>query len=219
MSDSDDDSPQLSAHTLAALREFYQDQEQRTRHEESVTNALGSEDVFKTDLQENWQLSQFWYDDDSAVRLAEAALDAAGRNGRIVCISAPTTYKKIKQLDKNNCDVKCLEYDERFKIFGEDFVFYDYRDPLNLPKIWKNTFDVVLVDPPFLSDECLCKTAVTVKFLAKDKIILCTGAVMEELALKLLQVKPCKFQPRHANGLQNQFACFTNFESNHLDTS
>ena len=34
---------------------------------------------------------------------------------------------------------------------------------------------MVFADPPFLSDECLTKTAVTVKFMAKEKIILCTG--------------------------------------------
>jgi EEF1A lysine methyltransferase 1 len=38
-------------------------------------------------------------------------------------------------------------------------------------------FEVVLVDPPYLSDECLTKTAMTIRKLATDKIILCTGIV------------------------------------------
>jgi len=86
------------------------------------------------------------------------------------------------------CTVKCLEFDTRFNVFGEDFQFYDYfnvfgedfqfydyKEPLNLPLEWKQSFDVVIADPPFLSEECLCKTAVTAKFLAKDKVIVCTG--------------------------------------------
>ena len=60
-------------------------------------------------------------------------------------------------------------------MFGEDFQFYDYKEPLDLPLDLKQSFDIVIADPPFLSEECLCKTAVTVKFLAKEKILLCTG--------------------------------------------
>lgn len=41
----------------------------------------------------------------------------------------------------------------------------------------RENFDVVFADPPFLSEECLTKTAVTVKFLAKDKIVLCSGTL------------------------------------------
>ena len=71
--------------------------------------------------------------------------------------------------------VVLLEYDKRFSGFGEDFIFYDYKNPLGIPRHLASGFDLVFADPPFLSDECLTKTAVTVKFMAKEKIILCTG--------------------------------------------
>ena len=32
-----------------------------------------------------------------------------------------------------------------------------------------------MADPPYLTEECLSKTVQTIKYLAKDKIILCTG--------------------------------------------
>ena len=90
-------------------------------------------------------------------------------------MSSPTAYKKIKTMCPAEVTVKCLEYDTRFSMFGEDFLFYDYKEPLNLPLEWKHSFDVVIADPPFLSEECLCKMAVTAKFLSKEKIVLCTG--------------------------------------------
>ena len=55
-------------------------------------------------------------------------------------------------------------------------MFYDYAKPLSLPeKLAKHSFDMVVADPPFLSEECLRKTLETVSFLARGKIILCTG--------------------------------------------
>ena len=105
-----------------------------------------------------------------------------------------------------------LEYDKRFAVFGEDFVFYDYKNPLAVPREMGSAFDVVLADPPFLADECLTKTAVTVKFMAKNQIILCTGAVMEDMAKRLLNLNKCQFVPGHRNNLANEFRCYTNYD-------
>jgi len=74
-----------------------------------------------------------------------------------------------------NCTVVCLEYDRRFSVFGDSFIFYDYNEPLALPTELKESFDLVVADPPFLSEECLQKTAQTVHFLTRRKILLCTG--------------------------------------------
>lgn len=71
--------------------------------------------------------------------------------------------------------VTLFEYDERFKVFGSDFIPYNYKFPLDIARDMSNSYDLVIADPPFLSDECLTKTAVTIKFLAKKNIVLCTG--------------------------------------------
>lgn len=68
-----------------------------------------------------------------------------------------------------------LEYDPRFTVFGSDFIPYDYKFPLNVPRDLYNIFDLVIADPPFLSNECLTKMAVTMKLLSKKKMVLCTG--------------------------------------------
>ena len=69
----------------------------------------------------------------------------------------------------------CLEYDDRFRVYGEDFIFYDYNHPLKLDADLKGSFDIVIADPPFLAEDCLTQTALTIRYLAKDKVILCTG--------------------------------------------
>ena len=51
MSDSDDDSPQLSAHTLAALQEFYSEQKEL---EDKIQTAQETGDVKDIELREDW---------------------------------------------------------------------------------------------------------------------------------------------------------------------
>ena len=82
--------------------------------------------------------------------------------------------------------MKLLEYDKRFATVAEkDFVYNDYNSPMTFGQIvageseacLRDSFDVVIADPPFLSEECLTKTSVTVKYLAKKeaKLLVCTG--------------------------------------------
>uniref|UniRef100_A0A8C6UMH5 EEF1A lysine methyltransferase 1 n=1 Tax=Neogobius melanostomus TaxID=47308 RepID=A0A8C6UMH5_9GOBI len=212
MSDSDDDVPTLSAHTLAALQEFYTEnlalQSPSTEPEEQFS--VGA-------IEEDWGLSQFWYSEDTARRLAEELVREAGDGGRIACVSAPSVYQKLKQgvvPGSEHVSVMVLEYDRRFASYGDDFIFYDYNQPLALPPhIQPHSFDAVLADPPYLSHECLGKVAQTVRFLSKGKVLLCTGAVMQSSAKELLEVNICGFLPQHQRNLSNDFRCYTNYPS------
>ncbi|KAJ6662275.1 hypothetical protein lerEdw1_012438 [Lerista edwardsae] len=207
MSDSDDDVPQLSSETLAALQEFYT--EQREREDTKTTERFNNN--FLGLIEENWQLSQFWYDKETAVCLANEAVRGGGR---IACVSAPSIYQQLKVQNSKDFSACILEYDQRFSVYGPEYIFYDYNSPLNLPaNLVANSFDIVLADPPYLSEECLRKTAETIKYLTKGKILLCTGAIMEEQAAKYLGVKMCKFIPRHTRNLANEFRCYVNYDS------
>ncbi|KAL6268826.1 hypothetical protein P5V15_001950 [Pogonomyrmex californicus] len=208
MSDSDDDPPRLSSSTLAALEEFLKEKEER---ENLLKSRISKEDqIPSTPFDEDWQLSQFWYNDETIEAFVKGALNSTPVNGKIALVSCPTLYAKLKK----ECDerqITLFEYDSRFKIFGTGFVPYDYKFPLDVPRDMSSQFDLVIADPPFLSEECLTKTAVTIKFLTKKNIVLCTGAVMAELAERLLDVKKCDFIPGHKNNLANEFYCYSNF--------
>ena len=209
----DDDVPQLSAETFSALSEFYKEQEDREKKQEEVRCLIeGGEDI---DWKEDWQLSQFWYTEDTAARLAEAVTRSVGAGARVACVSAPTLYRAaIRDNNSNDTSWELFEYDKRFAAYGDKFHFYDYKAPLDINRDLREKFDLVFADPPFLSDECLTKTMVTVKFLTKDggKIVLCTGAVMAGLANRLANLNVCKFEPSHKNSLSNPFQCFANFD-------
>lgn len=63
---------------------------------------------------------------------------------------------------QNSGEVKCrpqiklLEFDERFAVFKE-FVRYDFEKAIQLPAEMKASFDVIICDPPFLSQDCQTK--------------------------------------------------------------
>lgn len=210
--ESDDEPPQLSPEALAALNEFLTEKNAREERLRTIAEAAAKGDnLDDIDVDENWQLSQFWYDDHTTAVLAKEALRIAGPSGSIACISCPTLYRHLRKIKPSSVNVKLLEYDTRFSVYGSDFLLYDYQTPLEIPKELSSSFDVVVADPPFLSDECLTKTALTMRYLSKGPLILCTGAIMEELAGRVLQLKICSFQPKHKNNLANDFRCYANY--------
>ncbi|KAI5949899.1 EFM5 [Candida jiufengensis] len=245
--DDDDDEPiTLSSHALAALQEFKQEEKSRLEKFESLYKA--SEEKFDNkqcneeanitidDFKEDWQLSQFWYSDETAKILGKALLEGADEDTIIVIASAPSVYAAIKQLPKDEIPTKhiyLLEYDPRFKVLAgnEYFSVYDYNKPNDIPSHLRKKCHRILIDPPFLEEECQTKSAESAKNLLipesernektkngdlKFKLISSTGERMNEVVLKNYPgTKMTDFLPEHKNGLSNEFRCYANFEGSY----
>lgn len=69
-----------------------------------------------------------------------------------------------------------------------------------------------MADPQYISHECLTNMAATIKFLTKNKIVLCTDATVGEKVESLLDLKKTAFIPKHVDYMIDEFGCFTNFE-------
>lgn len=173
---------------------------------------------------EDWNASQFWYTEDTASTLARQLLDGATQDTRIAIVSAPSVYVALRGLVadvpvEKRPEVKLFEFDERFGVFKKDFVFYDFKEPTRLDGGLKGSFDRIICDPPFLSDECQTKTALTARWLARKweetKVVVCTGERMEGLILRLYGktgIKTTTFLPEHKKGLSNEFWCYASFQ-------
>jgi len=130
---------------------------------------------------EDWNASQFWYTDATATTLANALLHNCTSETRIAVISAPSVFLQLKNLLNSNktlpgskalkleepAQIILLEFDTRFSVFSE-FHFYDFKYPTKLPAELKGQFERIIIDPPFLSEDCQTKTAMTVRWLAKS---------------------------------------------------
>ncbi|KAG6541058.1 hypothetical protein Mapa_017545 [Marchantia paleacea] len=212
----DDDVPQLNASTLAVLQEFLKEK-QKVEEAEAEDGEYGM-------VQEDWRMSQFWYEPSTSSTVADEiyflsrsqqSLGSSPSPSPIACIACPSLYSQLKT-SYPDLPVRILEFDERFSKFGADFVFYDYNRPLDVPSELHEAFHIVVADPPYLSRECLEKTVQTMKYLSKNvdtsPMMILTGAVQRDHIRELLQARPCRFRPLHTNKLGNEFMLFTTYD-------
>ncbi|KAK4161674.1 putative N6-adenine methyltransferase-domain-containing protein [Cladorrhinum sp. PSN259] len=229
-----EDKKVLSSSALDALKEFYAERDaraeqfaklqQKAEEQHAETQKLSMEA-----FTEDWNESQFWYSDECASFLAKQLLKDATPDMTIAVVSAPSVFVQLKNI-LNAADpaqpkpkLVLLEHDNRFAVFPE-FVFYDFAQPTKLPAELKSSIDRMIVDPPFLSEDCQTKAAITVQWMfkkfsnldEKPRLIVCTGERMEALVSKLYKsygLYTTDYDPVHARGLSNEFYCYANFGS------
>ncbi|KAL9119377.1 MAG: hypothetical protein Q9187_004072 [Circinaria calcarea] len=230
--DAEKDELTLSQDTLAALQEFYSERDMQQKKFEdlkSVAELSSHEDILSMEMfTEDWNSSQFWYSEDTATTLAKQLLEGANAETSIAIVSAPSVLIQIKNILASGAypyppRVSLFEFDERFAVLQE-FIYYDFHAPLKLDPELKGKFNRILCDPPFLSDDCQTKAALTVRWLSKPKepssddakprVIVCTGERMESLIHKVYPgTRTTNFEPQHAQGrLSNEFRCYANYE-------
>jgi hypothetical protein len=92
---------QLSGDALSALKDFYGERDARQKQFEALKSQ--AEDDFDGKLSmdaftEDWNVSQFWYSDETATVLARQLLEGATDETRIAVVSAPSAFIQLKNL-------------------------------------------------------------------------------------------------------------------------
>jgi len=173
---------------------------------------LAKQLVFPSEL---WNLSQFWYSDQTRVTLAEECARLAN-GGIIACLACPSTYHAlITDVGYDPALAYCFEYDHRFSIYGTSFIHYDYKSPLEFPAELRKQCAVVIIDPPYLQEDVLISTSVSMVALRAEQghMIIATGLTMDGVITERLKMHRARFEPQHSNGLSNPFGTWTSFTS------
>jgi len=133
---------QLSPETLTALMEFYEEKNINTKEDNCDK------------IDEDWELSQFWYTNETADNIMKLIANYAQKNKKvnIALLCTPSLYRAYLR-NKNqmeNLNIALFEFDKRFSIFGDAFNFYDLNKPLDIDNIHHKKYDIIVADPPFL---------------------------------------------------------------------
>ena len=150
--------------------------------------------------------------------MACRSLVSSSTSIKIGLLSCPSLYDTMKVANPNS-EIYLFEFDERFSVY-DNFVHYDYNRATEIDYLveYKQFFDIIIADPPFLAEECIEKLSKIIQNISKSeaKVILCSGQTVCEWAKKYLNLNKCQFQPEHERNLGNEFAAYANFDMDKL---
>lgn len=94
----DDDPPMLSLQALSALKEFLAEQNGETADDDDEASTESKDSAEVALVSEDWRLSQFWYDRETAETVAKEviALCHSFETPSVACIACPTLYAYLK---------------------------------------------------------------------------------------------------------------------------
>jgi predicted methyltransferase len=102
--------------------------------------------------------------------------------------------------------------------YDPNYLYFDFENPESLPSHIMGTFDMFVIDPPFITSDVWEKYALTVKRLMRTSngyILTTTIAENEELMYRLFQATSTIFKPCIPH-LVYQYRTYTNFPSSIL---
>ena len=128
----------------------------RSAREEAVALEAESTDGA---VAEDFGLSQFWYSDACSDLLAAAAVGAAGGAGRVAVVSCPSVHRALCRREPADETSVLFEFDERCgaHLPPSRFAKYDFRADFRsaVPAAFEGAFDFVVLDPPYVSRDCV----------------------------------------------------------------
>ncbi|GAX73222.1 hypothetical protein CEUSTIGMA_g675.t1 [Chlamydomonas eustigma] len=168
-----------------------------------------SKNRFLIKTSENELLNQYWYSAATIEALVQEILSSASR---VAFLSTPSVYFSLPKDSEVKKSSWVFDFDEQWRT-DPHFCKYDFNKPEDLPGNLLNDFDMVVIDPPFITREVWEKYTKAAKLLLKNegKVIASTVAENDGLLSELLGSKPCNFKPSIPH-LIYQYNFFTNYK-------
>lgn len=181
---------------------------------------------FHKKVKENEALNQYWYSKQTVdSMLAELFLLAQSSDHtlKVAFLSTPSLYFCLESAWKQHSNGSgttmpiepiLFDFDASLGLtIPNSFHQYDFRKPEALPEGMLKSFDCVVIDPPFITEEVWRAYATTSDLLLSENRKLFIGtSVLENASLlqSLFQANPTPFQPSIPT-LVYQYTLFANF--------
>ncbi|GMH49653.1 hypothetical protein TL16_g00575 [Triparma laevis f. inornata] len=190
--------------------------------ENTTTNGLNTVDFLQGNP-EDPALNQYWYSQASVDALTlecERLIKSRGQNYKVAFLSTPSIYFALSDESRGQCWV--MDYDKKWES-DRGFVFYDFNKPADFGSKTEElikSFDLVVIDPPFITREVWEKYTESAHALLKEnptfnaesgQVIGTTVAENAPFMEELLGCKAQKFRPSIPN-LVYQYNSYANFD-------
>eukprot|EP01082_Thalassiosira_pseudonana_P003181 g2743.t1 g2743 contig12:714625-715487(+) len=176
--------------------------------------------TFLNKTSENRELNQYWYSKSTIETLCNAireSIDICGGR-RVAFLSTPSLFFSLTKDERDHCAL--LDFDTSWKS-SSGYHFYDFNDPEGIEEHQRGTFDVIVIDPPFVSHSVWKKYATTARLLMRQDrtahVITTTVDENAQLMSTLFDCKSVLFRPSIPH-LVYQYSVFTNYASSVLGT-
>ncbi|CAD7958495.1 unnamed protein product [Amoebophrya sp. A25] len=184
------------------------------------------EESFLKSTKERGDLNQYWFSEKTIkvfIRIIEGHIEkgvaAGGQKPKVALVSCPSLYFSVAAALRQYCIV--LDIDEQWRD-DPGFVYYDFNmsfaDEAEAGELTGHKHDcsLVVIDPPYITEEVWRKYAVCANYLARaapaPAQLLCTTVFENrQMMQEILNVKPCHFRPSIPN-LVYQYCVYVNFE-------
>lgn len=169
---------------------------------------------------EKEDFNQYWFSENT-IEFIVNQIEKYGK--KVAFVSTPSVFFSVNETIQKNSIL--FDYDEIFTKKSKNAVKFDYREFDHITD-YDNSFDFILVDPPFINEEAWTKYSNFIKKIAKkreddntvldSKILTCSIAENQEILLRLLNLKLRTFQPSIPH-LVYQYNFYTNYEDDEFN--
>jgi len=188
--------------------------EENLERDRTSQECIGCEDDnnFLRQTGENRDLNQYWYSKNTIEILCNAITEglSISNGSRVAFLSTPSLFFSLSSKERENCAL--FDFDTSWESYS-GYQFYDYNDPTNVNESCQGAFDLIVIDPPFISGSVWENYAITAKLLMKGGRAQVIATTVEENAILMKEMfgcKPATFRPSIPN-LVYQYSVFTNF--------
>jgi 16S rRNA G966 N2-methylase RsmD len=162
--------------------------------------------------QEKENFNQYWFSENTIKALLEEIEILVRDNDlKIACVSTPSVYFSLPERTRKMA--KVFDIDTGFAR-DPGFVFFDFNALESVSQDFYSFFDLVVIDPPFITREVWEKYTRAIRLIGKDNAKIILSSISENAAMleELLRVRPCLFKPSIPH-LVYQYNFYTNYEA------